>query len=1108
MRKNRLLQLAGFLILLLGLSFYTFAQAPSVPGDPGLYQATFTRAIISWAPSEGTPVPDGYKVYRDSVLVATVTEAEYTDTGLTADTTYVYTVKAYSGNDLSLPSSALTVKTLKNLEIEDASVIQQIVDSVDPLGLSAADLITAVQDALLALNYTNVDFSQINVPIFSAFITREMSAIAQGVQPSSDTARIADRQSLDQFLLGRYPGHSFVDLYLYGKLSELGEEHWQNGHPDAAGSLFEYCLSFLSDREPSVFSTLDRLAEFKYSYFNTYATRTELVTAVAGYKAQLMRFFDYFPNSTSDYAYSIYNKVANVYFFNFPVLLYYDSYDQTAYSNALLAIQAARNLHDTNIIQIKNTKILAWELQSSSISFKTGEGVPLDGFVDVVNISGIDVYPQLPIPSDIRRITLVDGVASVPMYKGHRYDLRASVSVSGGPAIKYEIRDVQHQKGFRVTCDHGTGSTVSALQNPNAPAEIVFLSSQPTAPYNLAAEITGSTFTLSWDWVPPSENYTLGHFEVYRGGVDIGSVTFQSMANIPLRSTDNTYTYTVKAFNSSNVASDESILLEVLPPDFTAAEAAYYAWKKKYFGNQPMNDTDDADNDGLSNIVEYSLGSNPVLAPVADVKSTLQGVTPGISVKYYQGEWTNIPDFSHLPPISSEVLSSPSFTSTTENILGSGLSDYMGASFSGYLDVPTSGVYCFFLTSDDGSRLYIDNSLLIDNDTRHNARERNAYLYMKQGVHKIGIDYFEYNSSAILTLEWAGPGFTRRNVDDSNLWICTSPAPLLDETIAWNKDSDHDGVCDADELIAGTNPNNPDSDNDGLTDFEELYIYHTNPNLADTDGDGHSDYEEVKVTFTDPNVSEFDNTCTTVLTVNGSQGIPIAGDWIPDGTALYTECLNGTVEYPISVANAGVYRLEIEATSHFGAEQKSFLLELLMDDSSCGSQALTANETTAGKAWFYLPKLQAGTHSAKIKWINVASNTFISISALRLQILGGPDSNSDGIPDWVDARNAALSGVTVPATSKVSPVCIEGANASNIEQISIEGFYTEPEQDPVPPVVQHSIENGWYSDVTLSPNAPSNLTISFQGGQIAVNRTVTWTPTNIPPGRQSDNKAE
>ncbi|MBI9085331.1 MAG: hypothetical protein JEZ11_17180, partial [Desulfobacterales bacterium] len=54
-------------------------------------------------------------------------------------------------------------------------------------------------------------------------------------------------------------------------------------------------------------------------------------------------------------------------------------------------------------------------------------------------------------------------------------------------------------------------------------------------------------------------------------------------------------------------------------------------------------------------------------------------------------------------------------------------------------------------------------------------------------------------------------------------------------------DDDNDGLLDADEGPAGTNPYNPDSDGDGLTDGDEVHTYGTVPTDPDTDNDGLSD---------------------------------------------------------------------------------------------------------------------------------------------------------------------------------------------------------------------------------------------------------------------------
>lgn len=61
----------------------------------------------------------------------------------------------------------------------------------------------------------------------------------------------------------------------------------------------------------------------------------------------------------------------------------------------------------------------------------------------------------------------------------------------------------------------------------------------------------------------------------------------------------------------------------------------------------------------------------------------------------------------------------------------------------------------------------------------------------------------------------------------------------------YTKDRDLDGLLDADETKAGTNPENPDSDADGILDGGEITITKTDPLKADTDGDGMKDGAEI-----------------------------------------------------------------------------------------------------------------------------------------------------------------------------------------------------------------------------------------------------------------------
>lgn len=62
-----------------------------------------------------------------------------------------------------------------------------------------------------------------------------------------------------------------------------------------------------------------------------------------------------------------------------------------------------------------------------------------------------------------------------------------------------------------------------------------------------------------------------------------------------------------------------------------------------------------------------------------------------------------------------------------------------------------------------------------------------------------------------------------------------------------SKDSDSDGLTDAEEAFYGTNPLEPDCDSDGIIDGDEVYEQGTDPDDSDSDDDGTIDGFELPI---------------------------------------------------------------------------------------------------------------------------------------------------------------------------------------------------------------------------------------------------------------------
>src|ERR1700689_4839328 len=85
--------------------------------------------------------------------------------------------------------------------------------------------------------------------------------------------------------------------------------------------------------------------------------------------------------------------------------------------------------------------------------------------------------------------------------------------------------------------------------------------------------------------------------------------------------------------------------------------------------------------------------------------------------------------------------------------------EWFAIDYTGRFWAEKEGDYTFSLMSDDGSRLYIDGQLEIDNDGVHAPRERKEIVPLRHGVHDIRVSYFQGPRFLLaLVLKIAPPG--------------------------------------------------------------------------------------------------------------------------------------------------------------------------------------------------------------------------------------------------------------------------------------------------------------------------------------------------------------
>ncbi|HHT9136268.1 MAG TPA: flippase activity-associated protein Agl23 [Candidatus Wunengus sp. YC60] len=81
-----------------------------------------------------------------------------------------------------------------------------------------------------------------------------------------------------------------------------------------------------------------------------------------------------------------------------------------------------------------------------------------------------------------------------------------------------------------------------------------------------------------------------------------------------------------------------------------------------------------------------------------------------------------------------------------------------GIEWEGYLSIAQKGVYQFATKSDDGSIVYIDGNLVVDNDDLHAVRHISGVVSLDEGFHHVRVKYFDAGGGAVMEFLWTTPG--------------------------------------------------------------------------------------------------------------------------------------------------------------------------------------------------------------------------------------------------------------------------------------------------------------------------------------------------------------
>jgi len=124
---------------------------------------------------------------------------------------------------------------------------------------------------------------------------------------------------------------------------------------------------------------------------------------------------------------------------------------------------------------------------------------------------------------------------------------------------------------------------------------------------------------------------------------------------------------------------------------------------------------------------------------------------------FYFRQAGRVPNLVNRKPHVVRTAMTVNYASTARAWSGLGRGNDFAVRWSGFLIVKTAGSYKFSLISDDGSKLSVDSSEVVNNDGLHGMRNREGKKVLTLGLHKLLLEFFEKGGRAGMVFKYSGP---------------------------------------------------------------------------------------------------------------------------------------------------------------------------------------------------------------------------------------------------------------------------------------------------------------------------------------------------------------
>ncbi|MEQ9426852.1 MAG: LamG-like jellyroll fold domain-containing protein [Cyclobacteriaceae bacterium] len=168
------------------------------------------------------------------------------------------------------------------------------------------------------------------------------------------------------------------------------------------------------------------------------------------------------------------------------------------------------------------------------------------------------------------------------------------------------------------------------------------------------------------------------------------------------------------------------------------------------------------------------------LATTIWISNNARSQGSGVNYNYFEKDCSGInqlSDFDNEVPVASGI-------TTQMNLSPAQRADCFGLEFTGVIFISSTETYTFYTTSDDGSKLWINDQLLVNNDGLHGNVTVSGSVSLTEGYHSLRVTHFEKTGGESLSVEYSGNSISRQVIPANVLFQNFPPTTVLDYQIA------------------------------------------------------------------------------------------------------------------------------------------------------------------------------------------------------------------------------------------------------------------------------------------------------------------------------------